>query len=304
MKKNYIALLIIVLLFNIRFIHAHEPVQAIVIPDHLNLRAEPNGEIIGQLIRGTVVTIVGRDDFRPEAVWVYVISDDLEGWVLSYYLQTPAGEHQNLLPILTDYMLLDEPVQAQGVIIAHWNYPRNYTLRVRSEPDRQSELLYEIPDNTLMVIHGQASELDPRDLSDRWFYVTGIDQEFAGWVFDTYGLYLPEHYPDETIPELQPISNPPLTGFSLEPTVSLQGTIIEDAPLRFGPTDRHPFIHKLPIGASVTLIGRNANSRYVKVISEFGEAWVLTRRMNIEGDFNRLPILTLIGSPEENRWVL
>lgn len=58
----------------------------VVLPDWLNVRVEPNGDIIQKIAKGTTVEIV-----IEESGWANVHADGLSGWVASEYLAVSRG---------------------------------------------------------------------------------------------------------------------------------------------------------------------------------------------------------------------
>lgn len=81
---------------------AQSPVQVQVIPDQLNVRATPNGSLIGQYTRGITINVQGREDrLAYEGLWVYTSDGSLSGWVLSDYLAFPQNFDLTTLPVVT-----------------------------------------------------------------------------------------------------------------------------------------------------------------------------------------------------------
>lgn len=58
----------------------------VVLPTWLNVRVEPNGEIIDKIPKGTAVEIVVN-----ESGWANVHVDGLSGWVASEFLAVGRG---------------------------------------------------------------------------------------------------------------------------------------------------------------------------------------------------------------------
>jgi hypothetical protein len=85
--------------------HGQDSVQGRVIASRLNVRAAPGtGSVsLGQFAYGTVVTVTGReDDPHDDGLWLFAESttDGLAGWVLSDYVDLPAGFDLAALPLL------------------------------------------------------------------------------------------------------------------------------------------------------------------------------------------------------------
>lgn len=95
---------------------AQSDVQATVIPDSLNVRAAPDGDILGVFMRNTVLRVSGReDDWNDSGLWVYAtpVEGGLTGWVRSDYLTFPAGYDPVALPVVSG-MPVGAPAAPEG----------------------------------------------------------------------------------------------------------------------------------------------------------------------------------------------
>ncbi len=299
--RKILFLMFVFALWSFNLTTAQEPITAEVVPDRLNIRATPNGEIIGQLIRGTQVEVLGReDDLRNDKMWVYVreIQSGLMGWVARFALQYPSDfgwyDFELTIPILLwDERTLSQPVPAQGVIIGHrycYGYPQNpRPVNVRFEPNYDAQLTDTLPCHSLVAVYGRYEE---------WVYFKQIGGDIAGW---THGpnLEFPMFFNYYSLPTLDPVPNPSLDVPLLEPADTLTARPNRNAPMRFEPSTRYEIIHIVQADIAITLVGRNANSLYFKTTVDGYTGWISYQDIEIDGDPNRLPILSLKGSPND-----
>lgn len=298
---------------------AQEPITAEVVPDRLNIRATPNGEIIGELTRGTVVEILGQEDIQHNGgFWLYVrtLDNAITGWVDKYYLRFPSNvpreyvTQHDLLPVptlLSDERVLNEPIQAAGVITGYIScdyYRFDVEVNVYAEPSEDSTIATLVGCYSVFAIYGRTDIVDlpsnPSHLTE-WVYVEQLNGSARGWIWGA-DISFPRLYDPRTLPILEPIASPNLVAPTIQPIDRLEGVTYEYAGLRHEPATVYSVFYPIPENTPVTLIGRNANTRFVKVIVDGYVGWIFARHINIVGDPNRLPILSMKGSYWESSW--
>jgi uncharacterized protein YgiM (DUF1202 family) len=169
-------------------VYAQDTVQGRVRTDSLAVRQRPgiNAPVVGQVSLGTVVNINGREDTQGNGgVWVYGTPDGggPTGWMLSDYLDFPAGFNVNGLPVLT--------VEGSGTTNppANPGAPSNPPVEIpagglngtttglvnfRSAPSTSATVITGLSANTSVVLTG-------RNGDGSWLQATYNGQ--SGWLF-------------------------------------------------------------------------------------------------------------------------
>lgn len=162
--------------------------DATVIPDQLNLRSGPGTAygLVARLPRGTVLSLLGRDDIPANGLWLYArTANGVEGWVLSDYLEVRADLNLETLPVRqpeeipaaeTSAPLAEAPA---GGFPAGTGIPAQTTagVNLRVGPGTGYRVI-----TTLSA--GMAALARGRDGAAEWVFVTVNGQD--GWVFASY----------------------------------------------------------------------------------------------------------------------
>lgn len=305
MKKLVLMVLLFCLIVPLYPATAQEesaPILAEVVPYHLNVRAEPSTDaaILGQFIGGTTVEVLGQADVGYIGSWLHVRQSEsgLTGWVATRYLNFPPGtvRFPFEVPILWRDHRTPDPVHMQGVLVAHVvpYTPRRYR-GVRSEPNWDAPILGRATSNSLVYVYGRLEERD--EFGYLWIYVKALDSDLAGWM--SRGVALPINFDILSLPALPPVANPPLPAPYIEPIASLSAVTVQTTGFYPEPGRRYDseLITMIPENTPLILTGRNANGRFFKTVYNGIEGWILWRRVQ-KGDPNRLPIMSLKGSPD------
>jgi uncharacterized protein YraI len=188
----------------------------------LNVRTEPNGNILGQIPKNAEVVVEGRNGVGD---WVLVHTRDgsLRGWVALQYLNRTflieqiavSGEVITAAPPPSQPETQPEsqpvavdPGVSSGVTTGQLN--------LRAAPNTGGEVISELAPQTTLIIDG-------RNQIGDWLAVHTPDNALSGWVASRYvalngGLIL-QNLPISGSPAMQ-------TGPIVEPNVDLSGAIV------------------------------------------------------------------------------
>lgn len=258
-----------------------------------NLRGEPNSEapITTAIPEGALVEIHGQEFlFNNGGVWVQItwINGGITGWISRFYLRFPSG-YRASWGSPSPCTILDveiDPVAVQGLVVGRWySFYHHYTLRLRAEPTTTAAILTEMPHRSLLGVYGYVGQ---GGRFNTWYYVTDIASGLSGWV--AY-VSLPIGYSWEQLPRLEPVAYPTLPA-ATQPAATLSATLSGEAILREQPARCSPIIQRFATGTSVVVLGRTIEGYYFKVSVDGQEGWVYWSDLDIEGDFERLPVLT------------
>ncbi|MBI5927933.1 MAG: SH3 domain-containing protein [Chloroflexi bacterium] len=304
----------------------YAPLQTMTQNYPVDVYSDPVGQywrtqpVTGQLPPNSPVTVHGIatiNYFQGGFVYVTQNEGNLEGWVYGYELNWSAAFGDiyyfseyvaDNLPVLTNYYVdyypfeysIDNPIiEVQGQVLAYVNITSGLHLRV--EPNLNAVILESLDNRTILAVHGRTS-----NENDAWAYVTVVTTGQNGWVYDPataspqYIRY-PEGFERTTLPILVPIATPEILP-SVEPATSLNGSTNRLIGLRNVPYFwvYNDFSQLLSTGTPLQILGRNMNSTWFKVVVNGEDGWLPIQSLNIEGDFNRLPILALNDGSYDN----
>ncbi|MCB9458673.1 MAG: SH3 domain-containing protein [Anaerolineaceae bacterium] len=178
----------------------------------------------------------------------------------------------------TDYIknipvtILDRPV-----LLPQPGYLRTTAnVNMRTEPDVNSRLLYQVPSGEVVSILGQNPDRD-------WYHIRLGNGE-TGWMFAELMAGDPGFV--ETVYELTPA--PPQRSGRLGSTGVVAVTFGSN--LRSAPDASFTALTTLPQGTEVELVARSPYSPWVKVRSTLGEGWVALFTLETRAAINFLPI--------------
>jgi len=165
-----------------------------VVPDLLNMRHGPGSEyaITAKLARGTVVALLGRDDIPANGLWLYVRTpDNALGWLLSDYLDVPAGVDLEALPVQAPPPDLGTPMQEDAAPAAPADQPEapaaqafpegtgvpaqiTAAVNMRTGPGTSYRVIRTLQPGTSALAKGRTDVID-------WVFISTGGQD--GWVY-------------------------------------------------------------------------------------------------------------------------
>lgn len=233
----------------------------------LNLRSGPGPEfqVIGTSYQGHAVAVLGRSGFNT---WVQVRTfTGLVGWMNAHYMQLDVPF--NNLPVVGQGGI-PAPTIAIGVV-------NTGAVNVRSGPGHNFSII-------TIAYQGYTFTLLGRSADSAWANVRMVDGT-VGWVnFGALNVNVP-------------VSSLPVVGAPTPPPVSGATAVVNTGALnvRSGPGVGFSIVGAVHSGHVVQMLGRNADSSWVKVRLFSGqEGWVNGRFLTPNSPIANLPI---IGAP-------
>lgn len=265
----------------------------------LNVRSAPDGEIIGQLDKGTQVELIALGDG-----WWHIRGDGLEGWADADYLHVIKHGENEVPHLITDRLTPPVPIPAQGVITAHFPDQRSNVSSVHTLPSIHAPLIGNLQEETILAVYGYDASYD-------WSYIHEIGGSLQGWVLSL-PLTFPQNFDLSTLPVLDAVESPALPVAQLiQPIENYTGLVggldqeiyWEDwkVPAYSCPCGniytQANVLKWVPYNAALLITGRNANSTFFRTEYAGDVIWLHYDDVRLPDDPNRLPIITLIGSP-------
>jgi uncharacterized protein YraI len=233
----------------------------------LNVRSGPGLDYgsITVTYNGHVVQLLGRNTFTT---WLKVrLFDGQEGWVNAKYITTyyPIGN----LPVMWDDAVV--PGAPTAIVVTG-------NLNVRSGPSPDFTILTSVPYGTTLTMVG-------RNYNGTWVKIRMSNGQ-EGWVNASY------------ITTSAPVSSLPIVDGS-SGTGTPTGTVVTGAlNVRSGPGTQYGSIAVIYQGATATLIGRNADSTWVKIrLSNGTEGWVNASLIQMNVPISNLPVADSSTTP-------
>lgn len=250
----------------------------------IQLYAEPweGSPVIDLLPSYSLVTVIGRSIVQGYNRFVYMQYQEKTGWVRARNLRRIAARPitwSDALPIVAAPF----PIQGQMIAIVWDNF------RLRSEPNLTGNVIVVLDVGQRLAVHGRSSNEDPT-----WVYVTVLPAGQSGWVLDraVYGwrsILYPRGFTVTMLPLLPPVANPPIPP-TVETLPSLSAVTKVETSWLITPFRRES-VAEIPPGTTVTIRGRLVASFWFWASYEGIQGWVRYDSVDIQGDFNRLPII-------------
>lgn len=237
---------------------------AYVTVNRLNFRDGPGTSfpILGVVTYGTSLRLVGRNN---DATWVYVERPGGQrGWVSSRYINTAISLWS--LPVIT----IDPGPEPHYDPIA---YVAAGALHVRSGPSSSYNVV-------AYIYQGQTVYMLGRNLEATWIKIRLTNGQ-EGWVNASY-----------IIPSV-PVHSLPVVYGGGDPGGNLMAYVAVGAlNVRSGPSVYFNIITVVYRGQVVSLLGRNADATWVKVVTPSGQqGWLNVRYVTPTGSVWSLPVL-------------
>jgi len=255
---------------------------AVVQAGTLNVRSGPGvAYSVTAITRwGETVTLLGRNS---NSSWAKIrIAGGREGWVNASYLST--GTPINNLPDLSSTVTPDQNARAlinEGM------------LNVRSGPG----MVYPV---VVAIGNGNYVQLLGRDANSTWVKVL-THTGHQGWLNSVYTTM------SVPLAGLPVIAAPPIPATPIEPAQPVHPIEPSGATavvttgmlnVRSGPSLAYSVISYLPYGQSVGILGRAANSAWIKVHTPAGATgWINSDYTQMNTSLNALPVIDSSVSP-------
>jgi len=255
---------------------------AVVHAGTLNVRSGPAVayQVVAVTRWGDVVTLLGRN---TNSSWAKIrIPDGREGWVNAAYLSTDTAISS--LPDMSETAVSNPNARAlinEGM------------LNVRSGPSMEYPVVVAIGNGNYVQVIG-------RDASSTWIKVV-THTGHQGWLNS---IYTTMTVPLSAIP---PVAVPPLPATPIEPAQPVHPIEPSGATafvntgmlnVRSGPGMAYSVVSYLPYGQLVGVLGRDANSVWIKVNTPAGATgWINSDYTQMNTSLSALPIIDSSGVP-------
>ncbi len=235
----------------------------------LNVRTGPGIDysIMASVFQGHTVQLLGRNTF---STWLKVrLFDGQEGWVNAKYITTyyPIGN----LPVMWDDAVV--PGAPTAIVVAG-------NLNVRSGPGASYSVLTSVSYGTTFTMVG-------RNHDGTWVKVR-MSNGTEGWVNASY------------LTTSAPVTSLPIVDGSTGSGVPTAVVVTGALNVRSGPGVQYGQVAVVYQGATMTLVGRNADGTWVKVrLVDNTEGWVNATNVQTNVPINNLPVaVDGVTSPE------
>ena len=255
---------------------------AVIQAGTLNVRSGPGVayQVVAVTRWGDVVTLLGRN---ANSSWAKIrIAGGREGWVNASYLSTNTAISS--LPDLSETAVSNPNARAlinEGM------------LNVRSGPGMEYPVVVAIGNGNYVQVIG-------RDAASTWIKVV-THTGHQGWLNS---IYTTMTVPLSAIPA---VAVPPIPATPIEPAQPVQPIEPSGATavvttgmlnVRSGPSMAYTVVSYLPYGQTVGVLGRAANSAWIKVHTPAGATgWINSEYTQMNTSLNALPVIDSAVSP-------